>query len=240
MEPLMLDLITLIILAVSALICYRRGFAASVVRLVGWLLAFAAASALSRPVAQWAYGRFFAQRILASVETQVRAFVSPEELVNNLEALIAQLPAGVGAILRIDGQTVGDWMLSLVEQVPFSELSAAITDRTVAPIIIAMLGMLVFFGLFMLLGALVRFVASALRLVNRLPVVGRLNALLGAGVGLVQGGLFVLVLAMGLRLGVLATQDGLHFITHDQISTTYLFHYFYPAGDQMPFSIDFR
>lgn len=239
MEPLILDIITVGIILISALICYRRGFAASVVRLVGWAAAFFAASVLSRPMAGWAYERFFAGRILAAVEGQMRGFDSADELMGNIDALIAELPAGLGAILQIDGRSIGDWTLTLVEQVPFSELSGTIADRAVAPIVTAMLGTLVFFMMFTLFSGLVRFFVSALRGLNRLPLLGGANALFGGVVGILEGALFVLLLAMALRLGVLATQNSLPFITDSQIQSSRVFVYFYSAGDRLPFSINF-
>ena len=240
MQSLVLDIISAVIILFCAAICYYNGFANSVVRLAGWLAALVVSSVMSRPVAGWIYDSFLHGRILNSVEEQMRAFASPDELVANIGALLEGLPLGLSGILRIDGMAIADWVASLADRVAFTDLADAIVDAAITPVVTPILGILCFFVMFAVFSIAVRLLASAMKLINEIPIVGRVNAVLGAGVGALQGVVIVYLLALVLNLAVLLTGDGLSFIREQDAQNAYLFSYFYNAtyNIEYPFQIN--
>lgn len=226
-QAIMLDILVVAIILLFAFICYRNGFANSVVRLIGWIAALVVASVASSPAGNWIYESFLHGRILSAVEEQVRSFASAEELAANIESLLSGLPAGLAGMIQVDGVQISEWITSLSDRVAFSDLAGAIVDTAFTPVVTAILSIFAFFVMFAVFSIVVRLLASAMKLINDMPVVGRVNAVLGAGIGALQGAMFVYIIALALHLAILLSGDGLSFIREQDAKNTYLFRYFY-------------
>ena len=160
---LIYDVIFLALLIAAALLGRRRGFVASLVLLVGSVAAILGAAWAARTFAPALYDSAFAPLI----SEQVAAILA--EAGGDAAELLARLdflPQSIAAALAN--------VLSRVEGTAGPQAAEALT-----PVILPLVQALLFLVVYLVLRALVRLVASLLRHLNAVPVVGSLNRVLG-------------------------------------------------------------
>lgn len=238
MEALFLDISIVAVVAISMIICAVNGFAYSIVSLAGKLAALAVSLTFCNPVAIWIFNAFLKSNIVDMVRGRILEFASTDELITNIETFANSLPSWMSGSLKIEGIPLGDWIASLAGRLDINALSEAIVSGAMQPVIVAMLGIITFFVIFTVLSFASSLLASAMKLVNKVPIMGKINALLGAVIGVVQGTVFVFLIALALRFGILISGDKLPFIAEKDIDDTVAFRYFYSAtiGSKIDFS----
>lgn len=171
----------------------RQGFASGLLRLGGTALGIAGGVWASNVLARPLYRLYFGNTIGARVEEAMAGYGSS---VNAGIDSLTFLPAPVRALLHdaVEGATEG--------------VVPAVVD-TLEPLILPLLQGLVFIVVCLAVRLVLRLLARSLRLVNRLPLLGGANKLLGGVLGAVTGLLDCWLLAMGLWLlsGVTAGGD---------------------------------
>ncbi|MGN1107895.1 MAG: hypothetical protein ACI4RK_00815, partial [Oscillospiraceae bacterium] len=75
--------------------------------------------------------------------------------------------------------------------------------------------------------ALLGVLASVLKIVNKIPVIGKLNGFLGGCAGLIKGLLVVFVICIIVRFVVNASGGDAMLLNETAIGSTYLFKFFY-------------
>lgn len=110
------------------------------------------------------------------------------------------------------------------------EIVGEIADAALRPLITNGITMVAFVVIFALLSIVANIVLGMLGIINHLPVIGKLNSLLGGAVGILQGLLIVWVLALLLRGLLNIYPDGVWKITQEIVDSTHLFKYFANPG----------
>ncbi|MEG2174959.1 MAG: CvpA family protein [Oscillospiraceae bacterium] len=222
-----LDAVTVVVVLISAVTAYRRGFLNSIVRLVGTLGSALLCMHYSDPAAEWIYGRFFEKRVLTAISENIDRFGQPglEAFSKGLEGLMQHLPMGIRQALGLRlPQDLKLWYDKVWGSA--SDFPLALADSVISPLAVSLLQAIIFCVLFALCSFAVGALARLLKGVNRVPLIGGVNAVLGGLLGIVQGLLYVFVLASLLWLLIAATGDTLTPITSGAIGQTVLFRHF--------------
>lgn len=108
-----------------------------------------------------------------------------------------------------------------------SSVKSAVMDHMIRPAFTVAVQTAAFVVIFVVVFAVVEIIASALKVVNRIPVVGTVNKVLGGVAGLLTGLLAVAVICIVVRLMISLTDGTVIFLNEDAIGQTILFRAFY-------------
>lgn len=202
---IMLDVVTAVI--IIAVVCKgaAKGFLSALAELAGFVVSLIAAAAFSGPFGSFIYTNFLKDAVHSAVESAANAKI-----------------AGSGAALAKLASTYS------------AAKNAAVNDAANQAGLLIGRG-IAFFIILILCLIIVGLIARAFRGVNRLPVLGALNRLAGAVLGVVTAMLvvFVLCTALSAMMPLFAAQKD-PVITTSTIDSTYLFKYIYhndPLGN---------
>jgi len=106
-------------------------------------------------------------------------------------------------------------------------LYSAIDDNLVKPVLIVPIRTLLFVIIFAIVSIVVSFVAKALRIINKIPILGRLNSLLGGVLGSVRAVVVIFMVCLGVRVLISLTSNNILILNTMTIDETYIFQYFY-------------
>lgn len=207
---LIYDVIFLALLIAAALLGRRRGFLASLVLLVGSVAAILGAAWAARTFAPALYDSAFAPLISEQVAAVLaEAGGDAAELLARLDFLPQSIAAALANVLsRVEG-TAGP------------QAAEALT-----PVILPLVQALLFLVVYLVLRALVRLVASLLRHLNAVPVVGSLNRVLGLVLGLGIGAVNCWVCAMVLWLASVFAAGRVPLLGAGTLSASALYRFF--------------
>ncbi|MDR0222025.1 MAG: CvpA family protein [Oscillospiraceae bacterium] len=106
-------------------------------------------------------------------------------------------------------------------------LEEAINDNLVKPVLIIPVRALIFSIIFAIISVVCSILAKSLRLVNSIPVVGKLNTFLGALLGVVEAAVAVFMVCIGVGLLISLTGDNITFLNTPTVNETKLFKHIY-------------
>ncbi len=107
------------------------------------------------------------------------------------------------------------------------DAARVVEESLVAPALTWLLKAVIFIVLMFILRFVVNPVSNAFKAVNRIPVVGPVNSLLGALFGIVQGLIFLYVAALAVKAIINISGDSLIFFNTDTVERSKLFIYLY-------------
>lgn len=108
-----------------------------------------------------------------------------------------------------------------------ASVKGAIIDKVVAPAFRMFTNTIVFILVFSLVTIVLSLVANALQIINKIPLLGKANAFLGAVFGIAEGVLSLMVICVALRMIISLSGGNIVFINEMTINSTHLFKLFY-------------
>jgi uncharacterized protein YjbI with pentapeptide repeats len=109
-------------------------------------------------------------------------------------------------------------------------LESAINDHLVRPVLSTTFRILIFSILFALICIGVSFLANALNLVNDVPVIGKVNAMLGTLLGIAMAVIVSAMVCIGVSTIISLTGDNIIFLNTMTIEETFVFRHLYNIG----------
>jgi hypothetical protein len=106
-------------------------------------------------------------------------------------------------------------------------MTAVLMDSLVTPLIMMPLRTLIFFLIFGIISVVLSFVARTLAIVNRIPIVGRLNSALGIVIGLLKSAVVVFLVCIGINILIMVTGNNIIFLNTMTIEESFVFKYIY-------------
>ncbi|WP_312644773.1 CvpA family protein [Hydrogenoanaerobacterium sp.] len=222
--PYLYDILAVILLLYYIYVSSRRGFAATVVSFIGYVAALTAAWALSKMVAPALFDTFFRSGLVERVHGVLDELPGGMEFAETAASLLAALPAYIGGMLNIGGYNASELSQLLSEY--SSNTAELVVDKVFAPAIIGMLTMVLFIVFFSVLMVVVRSLTRFFYSVNRVPLIGPLNSILGGIMGLFTGVVSLYVIIVILQLVLTLTNDSLHFLNRGLLEQTYTYRLF--------------
>lgn len=107
------------------------------------------------------------------------------------------------------------------------EVARAAEENLIAPAAKWLLKAVIFILLMLIFRLIISPVADLFKLANKVPIIGPLNSLFGAILGLVECAVFLLVLSLAIRAVISITGDSLIFFNTKTVSESRIFSYIY-------------
>ncbi|MCL1824018.1 MAG: hypothetical protein FWG44_07420 [Oscillospiraceae bacterium] len=108
-----------------------------------------------------------------------------------------------------------------------SGINTAILDNLITPVIMLPLRTLIFFILFAIICVALSILTRSLSIVNRIPIVGTVNSLLGIVIGVLQAAIVVFIICIGISILITLTGNSIIFINTMTIEESLLFKHIY-------------
>ncbi len=203
-SSVVVDGICLLIIVLCAVRAHKQGFATAVVNLLGKFVRLFVGMFASDKLSPLIF-----QKMRPSMITRVMEYFESNigviEIGSILDRITESWPERFGFLENISGK--------LPSFLALNESGARwITDNIVAPFFTECIGAVVFIVCFVLVSLLCNFLGRALKIVNKVPIVGGLNRILGVLVGIVSGCLNIILLSFLLSIIVVVSKDALPFI----------------------------
>ena len=201
------DIVTVLIFLYMMVVGARRGFARTLVYFIGYVAVLVGAAVLAEPAARWIFETLLRPSVVSGIAEKLSQ-VQQELLPESLLAFAQSVPEGVLDMLGLDSEQLVQTLHQLIEN-GGTGAAAAITDSVVAPLAVNLMRLVLFFLLFSIAMFFVRRLAGVFGEVNRLPLIGPVNQLMGGLIGAAQAALTLYVIAADLKLLISFTADGL-------------------------------
>ena len=212
----LIDAATVAFIVLTVVVSYHKGFVRSVLELAGYIVSLVAAGLLSVPAGDW----IFQHLLRTPLENAVSGYISTLTggALQSFNATLSQLgiPSQVAADSVRQGQnTVG----------------AAVMSSVVDPLGVSISRGIAFLLLFIACLFIVRLVARVAQAVNRVPILGAINRMGGAAVGVVKAFLllFVITAVISLLLPLFSLQKNVP-LTNTTFDRTYVYHAIYQVN----------
>ena len=223
-----LDVATVAVVGWCTVAAAKKGFLRTVIQMIAYVAILLAAAFFSKAAAPVLYDRVVEPMLLSRAGQTDEApparknaaliAAGPEDLLSSLEDALD----GARDVLG----DAADGLLPGGDPAEESSLAEDLADVTLRPLMVNAIQMVTFAVVFAVLSLLANVMLSTLGLVRYLPVVGTLNALLGAVVGVLQGLLIVWMLALLLRGLLDLYPGGVWVFPPEVVGRTWLFKYF--------------
>ncbi len=192
----MIDIVIAVVLIAFTAAGWKHGLIRTLVGLAAMVLAVGLSSQIARAAAPEIVDRYLRPATYAAIEERAQELAKGEE-VSSVEDLRRDLSQVLDAIpndfIREKAQDTVDGLLPQGEALggallaPLEELGRDMADKVLDTLVQDVLRSILCAALFVILSAVFRIVARALRIVEKLPGVRQLNELGGALAGLAKG-----------------------------------------------------
>ncbi len=182
------DIVLISIIALSIIIGFYKGFASSSLEFLSSIISLIASYFIAGVIATFVFDTFlradFIDSIFATMQSTAISSVDPSTIVNGfLSEIDADFLKGIA------NSFVADLGIGVVN--PTVEGATIIVDSVVRPVVEILIGFVAFIILFIILKLVVRSFAKSLELVNKIPLIGIGNRLMG----IVSGGIIGVIYA---------------------------------------------
>lgn len=214
-----IDLIAIAVIIFSVVKCAKDGFAKSLLETVGVIVSFAVSLALGNILSRQIYDSYlyeYAERAAQNfagklVETEVLS-----ESINTIPKILQNALASMNIQLnQIDVNAVQDGLVSTLLNTIFE------------PALVFVLAIVVFLISFWAMKLLLKAVGGLLKGINAVPLIGGINKILGAFLGIIKGAINLFLIAQVIHLIHIIFGDVIPFISSSVISETTIFSQIY-------------
>jgi uncharacterized membrane protein required for colicin V production len=209
---ILLDVALIALIVIPIGMGIHNGFVKTVVRFAGFFISLLVAFIGSRFLASLLSGML--RNTMIDYTTQKIG----ESVGGDLTAAIVQFQESVPSLLQNwiswmgTPEQIAQKISSTTEQTAVNA-ATGITDAVILPLVTTLFQIILFLILLTLCGFLVKYIARAMGIVNRIPVIGTLNGIAGGIFGLLEGILIVFIILSigGFILSLIPTgQEILH------------------------------
>lgn len=214
------DLLALFIIVWNIYRCAKKGFLRTVVAVICYAAAAILAKVLSPAIAVWLYNNYIGEIVRGVVFESVEQ--SLQQGANAAGNLIVALP---GWLQMAAGPYLPDKNVEIpaiqLDNTTKQIIGGVVDSALIQPITWLMTAVLFLF-LFSLMAVLVRMIARLFDGINKLPVVGTVNTILGGIIGVLQGAVVLLVVSAVLNLLIFFTSNTLWWMNESVLDSTYI------------------
>lgn len=211
--------VALIVLVVLTMFRYKkRGFIAGIIDLVGNLVSLCFAWVFSGKVSPAVFDNFFKSGLITKTANTIQrqGGVNLDSILQDLSGFLPQsfIDEIVSSAQGLFDSNAPDVAQSIVENV-------------IAPLIVPVITVAVFFVTYAVCKLLVTFLVAMLENVNRIPLVGGVNQLLGLVTGLIAGVINAILVLCLLWAVIAITGNNLPVLNEAALSGSYFFGLFF-------------
>ncbi len=196
----------LVLVAIVLLFCHKGkkdGFAKTLIGFLGFFIAIILAALLCKPIANFAYTSLAQKPVENAIETAIYAQAdsiqekapSVDEILTGIEDALENAPEFLKNALALEEKR--EQLAARINEIYTADITALSQNAAeiiVKPIIVTAVSGVVFILLFFILMLICSLLAKSLKLVNKIPLLGGVNALLGGLIGLLKGIIVVIII----------------------------------------------
>ena len=146
---------------------------------------------------------------------------SVNKIIDKIGETVPALDLKGKTIDDIDGGTINSVVVSVVQS--SGNPGKAVLDNVAKPVVLVPLRTIIFVVLFILIFIILSIVIKATSVINKLPLIGKLNSLLGGVAGLLQGLVIVFIVVIIAHMAVELTNNTLIFLNDMTINKSFAF-----------------
>ena len=146
---------------------------------------------------------------------------SVNEIIDKVGETVPALDLKGKTIEDLDSGTINSVVVSVVQS--SGNPGKAVLDNVAKPIVLVPLRTIIFVVLFILIFIILSIVIKATSVINKLPLIGQLNSLLGGVAGLLQGLVIVFIVVIIAHMAVELTNNTLIFLNDMTINKSFAF-----------------
>lgn len=165
--------------------------------------------------------------VLSSRTTGAEIFDTIGDIINEITEELPDNVAETISKLSLSSNSINYDVVKYVLTAEQTDYGSAILDGLLKSIIIIPIRALIFLILFVIIMLVLGIVIKVCKLVNKIPVIGSVNILLGALLGVVETILFLLLISIFVQIIVLLSGDTLIFMNSMTIDETFIFKHIY-------------
>ncbi|MCL2696615.1 MAG: hypothetical protein FWE74_00880 [Oscillospiraceae bacterium] len=136
------------------------------------------------------------------------------------------IPQVSGSFSGATTDAVTQVMVTIIESGK-NGITAALVDNLIGPVIVIPLRTLIFFILFAIICIVTSFFVKKLAIINRIPLVGGINSILGGVTGLLKSAVIIFLVCISLNILITITGNNIIFINTMTIDETFIFKHVY-------------
>lgn len=144
-----------------------------------------------------------------------------EEMAQALPSFMSEISESLSA-----NEKINDVVISILDA-ETDDYAEAITDNVVKPVVLVPMRALIFMILFVIILVVLNFLAKLMKGINRIPLIGGINKLLGAAAGFVQGAIVVFLVCIFVQVVIALSNNELIFLNTMTINESYIFRKIY-------------
>lgn len=229
---IVIDLVLLAIVILCARRGHKDGFAKTLVSFLGFFVALVVATAVCTPLANLTYNTVVAKPAEKMVANLIDDKVEQYGEVD-VDALTYSLTEAIGEydLLKkaIDAEKISAGIKAAIpsvsENIDSAQMARQINRMLFMPLLVPLLAGIAFILIFVILLIICKILAKSLKLVNKLPLLGGLNALLGGLLGTLKGIIFVLIINWALVLLIGENGSLFSVITYEALQSSLITKY---------------
>ena len=223
-----------VILLGIAFLCIRKGskdgFAKTAVSFAGIFIAIILAATVCKPASNFVYTGFVKAPVEAAVENVIREQTdsvsenapSVDKLVSGIEQMLQneKIPSFIKNLFGTEEKQAQ--LADNIKEVytpDITELSKAATEKVLQPVLISVISAIVFILIFFVTFLICIILSKALKIVNKLPLIGGINSLLGGIIGFLKGLVIVLIINFAI-VSITSSGTNLWFITAETVQSS--------------------
>ena len=219
--PFVYDALAVSLLLYHIHVASKRGLAAAIANFVGYIAALAVAWLVAKTLAPALFNAFFRTELIERVQVALETLPGGTELAESAAAMLASLPAYIGDLMDIGGYNAEELAAMLSSY--STDTAGAVVDAIVAPALTGMMTMVLFLLMLSILMVVVHAITRFFYGVNRVPVIGLVNSVLGGVMGLAMGIIGVYVVLVILQFVLTFTGESLSFLNKGILGQTYTY-----------------
>lgn len=217
--PLIIDVISIGIILIAVIKSASSGFARSLIETVGALGSFLLSIFLSNKLSAKVYEMFLSKYAQQSAEKLFDNAINTNEIQNSISSIPDFLKNTLASLnINVNNIDVAGAKDSAVQ---------SIVDTIFEPAITFIVTIILFLIIYAVLKMLVQFAGKCLQSINSIPVIGGINKLFGALLGVVKGAVNLFLIAQIIHVIHIVLGESVPFISSAILSNTTIFSQIY-------------
>ncbi len=193
---LVIDIILIVLIGVIVINAGKKGFASTLVDTFSIGISGFTAYHFAPSMSEWAYDLFVRDLVKNNFEKVLDDMSGGVAVNDKIYAMIESLPASALNLSEAAGFNIHGSINSLLGVASMSndELINFVAENIGYKIMFSITQICCFFILFIIVAILLKFVSSFLTFINNIPLIGKINSLLGGIFGLVKAAVLICVI----------------------------------------------
>lgn len=219
---LIIDISTVLFTVLLIWLASKKGFIASFVELVGYVLSLILAGYFSSALSNFVYDKYLQTKITTALDSSIRDATTGLDWTDAVANAVKDLPGVVSDLISSVFTSLTNETQSFVYDNTFN-IADGFISTTIKPMIISLLTSIFFVIIFTIILFLIKHTSKALSNVDDIPVLGTANRVLGGILGFAKSILIIFIIFMAMNLFIKLTDNQSEYINYDTMNKSLVY-----------------